>query len=83
MWKHFLLLNLKIQLRINGRNCITFTQRTTQTNYIRISSGTGCNSYVGMIGGQQIVNLQAGGCTYAGIPQIYYITRRIIDQNKI
>ena len=66
---HFLKISIKNILkknRINGKNCITFTPRTSQTNFIRISSGTGCNSYVGMIGGQQIVNLQAGGCTYAG-----------------
>jgi hypothetical protein len=52
--------------RINGRNCITFTQRTTQTNYVRVTSGSGCSSYLGMTGGQQTLSLAAGGCTYPG-----------------
>ena len=39
---------------------------TTETNYIRIISGGGCYSYLGMIGGAQDLSLQAYGCTYIG-----------------
>ena len=35
------------QTRIGTRNCITFTPRTTQANYIYIQSLSGCYSYVG------------------------------------
>jgi hypothetical protein len=44
---------------------LTFTERTTQANYIRIAPGgtnTGLYSnYVGMKGGQQLINLESGG----------------------
>jgi hypothetical protein len=53
---------LKCILNYNN-NC---PKGTTQANYIRITSGSGCSSYIGMIGGQQAVSLKAGGCTYAG-----------------
>lgn len=52
---------------IEARTCVRFIPRTTQTNYVRIRSLSGCYSYVGMIGGVQDVSLQAGGCTYNGI----------------
>merc|ERR1712062_59988 len=36
-----------------GNPCITFVQRTTQTDYVEVVSGSGCSSYVGRIGGRQ------------------------------
>ena len=48
-----------------NNTALTFTQRTTQQNYIRIqpgNTGSGLYSdYVGMKGGQQIINLETGG----------------------
>jgi hypothetical protein len=53
--------------RINGRNCITFTPRTNEANYIAIRHTTsGCYSYVGRIGGGQDLSLQSNGCIYLG-----------------
>lgn len=45
-----------------SRTPITFTKRTNQSNYIlfRDDGTNGCNSYVGMIGGVQHINM--GGC---------------------
>jgi uncharacterized protein (TIGR03437 family) len=40
---------------------LQFVARTNQANYIKlVSPATGCNSYIGMQGGEQIVNLAAG-----------------------
>lgn len=55
--------------RINGRDCIKFVPRTTQTTYIRVMSDTGCYSYVGkqVATGAQILSLKVPGCMVAGI----------------
>ena len=40
--------------------CIRFVERTTESNYIRVtSSDSGCFSYIGRIGGAQQLNLQS------------------------
>jgi len=36
---------------------VVFVQRTNQSNYIEFVTGTGCSSYVGMIGGRQEIRL--------------------------
>ena len=61
-------INIKILTchRINNRSCITFTPRTNARNYLRITNGNGCWSYVGMLGGQQLLSLAARGCTWTG-----------------
>ncbi|UZO82053.1 M12 family metallopeptidase [Aquimarina sp. ERC-38] len=41
---------------------LRFVQRTNQRNYIYFQNGSGCSSFVGMIGGRQTINL-AGGCS--------------------
>lgn len=47
-------------------SCITFVERTTQANYIKIKKLNGCYSYLGMINqGEQEVSL-GEGCVYAG-----------------
>ena len=54
------------QTRVHGRNCITFTPRTNQANYVSISkTGGGCYSYVGrqVRAGAQQVSLD-NGCLY-------------------
>ena len=36
------------QVRVtNGSDCIQFVQRTTETSYVNIAQGNGCNSFVG------------------------------------
>ena len=39
------------------RSCVTFPERTTETNFITIYKGSGCSSRVGMSGGNQPMNL--------------------------
>ena len=40
---------------------------TNQANYVRVMSDKGCYSYLGMIGGEQVLSIQADGCAYIGI----------------
>lgn len=50
----------------HGKTCIRFVPHSNERNYIRITStSTGCWSSVGMVGGEQDVNLQSPGCTTA------------------
>lgn len=47
--------------------CIQWVARSSQSDYVAITSdNSGCYSYVGRIGGRQVLNLQRGGCTRAG-----------------
>jgi len=45
---------------IQAVTCVRFTKRTTQPNFLRIYSGNGCVSQIGMIGGRQDVSLSTG-----------------------
>ncbi|XP_076349512.1 zinc metalloproteinase nas-8-like [Tachypleus tridentatus] len=47
--------------------CIRFVQRSTERDYLYISSMDGCWSYMGRIGGRQDVSLASNGCIYKGI----------------
>ena len=49
--------------------CVRVVERTTESDYIAITSGSGCWSYVGRQGGRQELNLQRGnpGCVFPGI----------------
>ncbi|ODN02524.1 Zinc metalloproteinase nas-13 [Orchesella cincta] len=42
---------------ISSLTCIRFTPRTTEKDYVYVSSGNGCYSNVGKVGGKQIVSL--------------------------
>ncbi|XP_036439793.1 low choriolytic enzyme-like [Colossoma macropomum] len=49
--------------------CIRFIPRTQQKDYLQIMSDRGCYSYVGRIGGEQILSLQRDGCIYKHVIQ--------------
>ncbi|KAB5526052.1 hypothetical protein PHYPO_G00147260 [Pangasianodon hypophthalmus] len=49
--------------------CIRFKPRTNEEDYIHIISDTGCYSFVGRRGGEQVVSLQRNGCVYHHIIQ--------------
>lgn len=53
----------------SGATCISFKARTSESNYIRIRSLSGCYSNVGKntFVGAQTVSLQAPGCVYVNI----------------
>lgn len=52
------------QTRIDGRDCIKFVERKTQSNWVRIINDRGCYSMVGRLSrrGSQQVSLQIPGC---------------------
>src|SRR5690606_21650117 len=49
---------------------LTFVKRSTQSNYIYFVSGSGCSSYVGMIGGRQELTLSSSCTTGNAIHEI-------------
>ncbi|CAM4657569.1 unnamed protein product [Leuciscus chuanchicus] len=53
----------------HNKTCIRFVRRSSQTDYISIESKDGCYSYLGRIGGKQVVSLKRTGCVYHGIVQ--------------
>ncbi|CAD6193414.1 unnamed protein product [Caenorhabditis auriculariae] len=50
---------------ISSRTCISFRQDSTAANRVKVVSGDGCYSYVGMTGGEQILSL-GDGCEVIG-----------------
>ncbi|XP_036440035.1 high choriolytic enzyme 1-like [Colossoma macropomum] len=49
--------------------CIRFRPRRRQRDYIHIQSRSGCYSFVGRRGGEQVVSLNRRGCIYHGVIQ--------------
>lgn len=49
---------------------VSFVLRTTQSNYINVMSGSGCYSYIGMIGGSQDLSIGSGCSTGNTIHEI-------------
>ncbi|KAJ8340226.1 hypothetical protein SKAU_G00348590 [Synaphobranchus kaupii] len=49
--------------------CIRFVRRSNEREYLHIQSHNGCYSYVGRIGGGQVVSLSRQGCVYYGTVQ--------------
>uniref|UniRef100_A0A4W4FT73 Metalloendopeptidase n=1 Tax=Electrophorus electricus TaxID=8005 RepID=A0A4W4FT73_ELEEL len=49
--------------------CIRFIPRYRQQDYLHIKSESGCYSFVGRRGGEQVVSLQRFGCVYHGVVQ--------------
>ncbi|EPB77825.1 astacin [Ancylostoma ceylanicum] len=51
---------------IRARTCIDFTESATAENRIRVYSGDGCWSSIGMVGGPQDLSL-GNGCDVVGV----------------
>ncbi|XP_063050209.1 low choriolytic enzyme-like, partial [Engraulis encrasicolus] len=49
--------------------CIRFYRRTHQRDYIHIQSRSGCWSYMGCQGGEQVVSLARSGCIHHSVVQ--------------
>ena len=54
----------------NEKTSLRLIPRTTETNYVRFRQNnviSSCNSSVGMIGGQQFINISDGGCPMGSV----------------
>ncbi|KAL6461631.1 hypothetical protein MHYP_G00297750 [Metynnis hypsauchen] len=61
---------IKKALRSFARStCIRFRPHRRQRDYIHIQSRSGCYSFVGRRGGEQVVSLNRRGCIYHGVIQ--------------
>ncbi|VDP49846.1 unnamed protein product [Heligmosomoides polygyrus] len=56
----------KATFYISSRTCVDFDENAAAPNRVLIYDGGACNSFVGMIGGEQPMSL-AGGCNAMGI----------------
>jgi hypothetical protein len=66
----------------NQRAGFTFVQRTNQANYINVIQGSGCYSYIGMIGGRQDLSIASGCSTGNTIHEIGHAIGLYHEQSR-
>jgi Astacin (Peptidase family M12A) len=68
--RNFLLDGMRI---IEQSTCIRFVVRTTQVDFIDITNGSGCWSWLGRLGGRQELAMRRPGCFWGGIAEHEYM----------